>query len=97
MVPINDESGISFGANFGYGVFKDKRVNTRGTFEANKVYSTKVFIKFDYKNFIINLSLTTNRIFIYSKINTENEGVKSVTDFIDYNTITLGLGRKFVI
>jgi hypothetical protein len=46
-VLFNDESGISFGLNVGYGIFNDKYETAEGTFKANNVYSTKFFVKFE--------------------------------------------------
>jgi hypothetical protein len=46
---VNEESGISFGTNFGYDIFNDKYETAQGTFKANNVYSAKLFVKFDYK------------------------------------------------
>jgi outer membrane protein W len=62
-----------------------------------KVYSTKFFVKFDYKNFFIDLSAMTNIISIDAKINTVHEGVKSVKKDIRYDVIMLGIGYKFAI
>jgi hypothetical protein len=96
-LPVNEESGISLGINFGYGIFNDKYETEKGTFKANKVYSAKLFVKFDYKNFFIDLAAMTNIIPIDAKINTINEGVKSVKKDISYDAIMLGIGYKFAI
>ena len=53
LPPINDKCNLSFGTNIGYGVFNDKYETNQGTFKADKVYSVKVFVKFDYKNFLL--------------------------------------------
>jgi hypothetical protein len=94
---INEKSGISLGTNFGYGIFNDKYETKQGTFKADKVYSAKVFVKFDYKNFFVDLSAMTNIIPIDAKVKTENEGVKSLKANINYNVIMLGAGYKFAI
>jgi hypothetical protein len=52
-------------------------------------------VKFDYKNFFVDLSAMTNIIPIDAKINTVNEGVKSVEENIKYNVVMLGVGYKF--
>ncbi|MDR2644577.1 MAG: hypothetical protein LBB44_01135 [Endomicrobium sp.] len=54
-------------------------------------------MKFDYKNFFIDLSAMTNIISIDAKINTVHEGVKSVKKDIRYDVIMLGIGYKFAI
>jgi hypothetical protein len=95
--PINDKCNLSFGTNLGYGVFDDKYEIAQGTFKADKVYSVKVFVKFDYKNFFVDLSAMTNIIPIDAKVKTENEGVKSLKENINYNAIMLGMGYKFAI
>jgi hypothetical protein len=69
----------------------------QGTFKADRVYSPKLFIKFDYKNFFVDLSTMTNTIPIDAKINIANEGVKSVKENIKYNAVMLGVGYKFAI
>jgi hypothetical protein len=92
---INDKYEFSFGTNLGYGVFNDKYETTQGTFKADKVYSAKIFVKFDYKNFFVDLSAMTNIIPIDAKINTVNEGLKSVEENIGYDVIMLGIGYKF--
>jgi hypothetical protein len=62
----------------------------QGTFKANKVYSVKIFVKVDYKNFFVDLSAMTNIIPIDAKINTVKEGLKSVEENIGYDVIMLG-------
>jgi hypothetical protein len=96
-LPVNEESGISFETNFGYGIFNDKYETAQATFKANNVYSAKLFVKFDYKNFFIDLAAMTNIIPIDAKINTVHEGVKSVKADIGYDVITLGVGYEFAI
>ena len=54
-------------------------------------------MKFEYKNFVVDLSTTMNNIPIDAKINTENEGVKSVKENVSYYIIMLGIGYKFAI
>ncbi|MDR2818210.1 MAG: hypothetical protein LBB37_02060 [Endomicrobium sp.] len=54
-------------------------------------------MKFDYKNFFVDLSAMTNIIPIDGKINTVNEGLKSVEENITYDVIMLGIGYKFAI
>jgi hypothetical protein len=54
-------------------------------------------VKFDYKNFIIDLSFARNIIPIDAKINTVNEGVKRLEKNINYDVIMLGIGYKFAI
>jgi hypothetical protein len=81
----------------GYGVFNDKYETDKGTFKADKVYSVKIFVKFDYKNFFVDLSVIRNIIPINAKINTVHEGVKSINKDIGYDVIMLGLGYKFAI
>jgi hypothetical protein len=54
-------------------------------------------VKFDYKNFFVDLSAMTNIIPIDAKINTVNEGLKSVKENIGYDVIMLGIGYKFAI
>jgi hypothetical protein len=68
----------------------NKYETAKGTFKADKVYSAKIFVKFDYKNFFVDLSAMTNIIPKDTKINTENKGVKSVKEDIKYNVIILG-------
>jgi hypothetical protein len=87
VLPVNDKSEFSFGTNFGYGIFNDKYETAKGTFKADKVYSAKIFVKFDYKNFFVDLSAMTNIIPIDAKINTIHEGVKSVEENIKYNVV----------
>jgi hypothetical protein len=69
----------------------------QGKFKADKVYSVKVFVKFDYKNFFIDLSAMKNIIPIDAKINTVNEGVKRLEENINYDVIMLGIGYNFAI
>jgi hypothetical protein len=95
-LPVNKEDSILYGVNLGYGVFNDKYETTKGTFKVDKVYSAKIFVKFDCKNFIIDLSGTMNIIPVDAKINTVNGGV-SVTDHVNYDTIMLEVGYKFAI
>jgi hypothetical protein len=97
VLPANDKCEFSFGTNLGYGVFNDKYETTQGTFKADKVYSLKIFMKIDYKNFFVDLSAMTNIIPIDAKINTVHEGLKSVKENIKYNVVMLGIGYKFVI
>jgi hypothetical protein len=97
LSPINDKCKLSFGTNLGYGVFDDKYETAQGTFKADKVYSVKLFVKLDYKNFFVDLSAMSNIIPIDAKINTINEDVKSVKSDIGYDVITLGIGYKFAI
>jgi hypothetical protein len=97
LPPINDTCNLSFGTNLGYGVFNDRYESEKGTFKADKVYSLKLFVKLDYKNFFVDLSAMTNIIPINAKINTVHEGVKSVNKDIRYDVIMLGLGYKFAI
>jgi hypothetical protein len=96
-LPVNDESDFSLGTNTGYGIFNDKYETTQGTFKADKVYSAKVFVKFDYKNFFIDLSAMTNIIPIDAKIKTEKEDIKCLKENINYDVIMLGIGYKFAI
>ena len=51
---INNKSGISFGTNFGYGIFNDKYETLQGTFKSNNVCSTKFFVKFELNLLIRN-------------------------------------------
>jgi hypothetical protein len=96
---INDKAkdGWSLGTNLGYGVFNSKYETAQGTFKADKVYSIKIFMEFCYKNFFVDLSAMKNIIPIDAKINTVNEGVKSVKKDIRYDVIMLGIGYKFAI
>ncbi|MDR2654443.1 MAG: hypothetical protein LBB39_04000, partial [Mycoplasmataceae bacterium] len=66
-------------------------------FKANKVYSAKLFVKFDYKNFFIDLAAMTNIIPIDAKINTVHEGVKRLKENINYDVIMLGIGYEFAV
>ncbi|MDR1244922.1 MAG: hypothetical protein LBJ98_02970 [Endomicrobium sp.] len=95
--PINDKCNLSFGTNLGYGVFNSKYETAQGTFKADKVYSVKVFVKFDYKNFFVDLAAMKNIIPIDAKIKTENEGVKRLKENINYDVIMLGIGYNFAI
>jgi hypothetical protein len=98
VVPsINNKYEFSLGTNLGYGVFNSKYETTQGTFKIDKVYSVKIYVKFDYKNFFVDLSAMTNIIPIDAKINTIHEGVKSVEENIKYNVVMLGIGYKFAI
>jgi hypothetical protein len=97
VLPANDKCEFSFGTNFGYGIFNDKYKTAKEAFKSDKVYSAKIFVKFDYKNFFVDLSAMTNIIPIDAKINTINEGIKSVKENINYNVIMLGIGYKFAI
>jgi hypothetical protein len=97
VLSVNDKNEFSFGTNFGYGIFNDKYETAKGTFKSDKVYSAKFFVKFDYKNFFVDLSAMTNIIPIDAKINTVHEGIKSVKENINYNVIMLGIGYKFTI
>jgi hypothetical protein len=72
-------------------------MQSKAKFETDKVYSAKIFVKLDYKNFFVDLSAMTNIIPIDAKINTVNEGVKSVKADIGYDVIMLGIGYKFAI
>ena len=96
-VLFNDEIGISFGLNVGYGIFNNKYENIKGTFKADKTCSKKLFVEFDYKNFFIDLSAMLNSISIDATINTQYEGVKRLEKNIDYDVIMLGIGYKFAI
>jgi hypothetical protein len=95
--PINDKCNLSFGANLGYGIFNSKYETAQGTFKADKVYSIKIFMKFCYKNFFVDLSAMKNIIPIDAKINTVNEGVKRLEENINYDVIMLGVGYIFAI
>jgi hypothetical protein len=97
LPPINDKCGFSLGMNLGYGIFNDKYETSLGTFKADKVYSAKIFVKLDYKNFFVDLSAMINIIPIDAKIKTENEGVKRLEKNITYDIIMLGIGYKFAI
>ena len=54
-------------------------------------------MKFEYKNFVVDLSTTMNNIPIDAKINTENEGVKRLKENINYDVIMLGIGYKLAV
>jgi hypothetical protein len=97
VLPINDKCNFSLGTNLGYGVFNSKYETMQVTSKADKVYSIKIFMKFCYKNFFVDLSAMKNIIPIDAKITTVNEGVKSVKKDIEYDVIMLGLGYKFAI
>jgi hypothetical protein len=97
LPPINDKCNFSLGTNLGYGVFNGKYETMKVTSKADKVYSLKLFIKLDYKNFFVDLSAMTNIIPIDAKINTVHEGVRSVKKDIEYDVIMLGIGYKFAI
>jgi hypothetical protein len=101
VVPsLNNKYEFSLGANLGYGVFNSKYETMQGTFKADKVYSIKLFIKLDCKNFFVDLSAMTNIIPIDAEIYTFPEGVKvvkSVEENIKYNVVMLGVGYKFAI
>jgi hypothetical protein len=97
VLPANDKCEFSFGTKFGYGIFNDKYETAKGTFKAEKVYSIKLFVKLDYKDFFIDLSAMTNIIPIDAKINTVNEGVKHLERSITYDVIMVGIGYKFAI
>jgi uncharacterized protein YxeA len=91
------EDGLSLGASLGCGVFNYKYETTKETFKTDKVYSAKVFVKLDYKNFFVDLSAMTNIIPIDVTINTQYEGVKRLEKNINYDVIMLGIGYKFAI
>jgi hypothetical protein len=97
LPPINDKYELSFGMNLGYGILNNKYKTAKETFKADTVYSAKFFVKFEYKNFSIDLSAMTNIIPINAKIKTVNEGVKHLEENISYNVIMLGIGYKFAI
>jgi hypothetical protein len=96
---VNDKAkdGLSFGTNLGYGIFNSKYETAQGKFKADKVYSIKIFMKFCYKNFFVDLSAMKDIIPIDAKINTVNEGVKRLKENINYDVIMLGVGYNFAI